>query len=86
MYLAEIETRVSGIPCRIGVEEWPSEDDGGCWTVLDRRGRPAPWLARKATERDDDRMRDAIDCYLAGERQDAEEARAELRWYARHGY
>lgn len=60
-YIAEIETRVAGIPCIIGVEEYqPGSYDRSCdsdmdyygyteWQVLDRRGRPAPWLARKLT-------------------------------------
>jgi hypothetical protein len=66
-YIAEIETRVAGIPCLIGVVEYFSvagsysqnaasdwdyygytESD---WEVCDRRGRPAPWLARKLTDK-----------------------------------
>lgn len=62
-YLAEIESRVSGIPCLIGVTEYsgikgsysynaPSDLDYYGYTevdfdVLDRRGRPAAWLERK---------------------------------------
>lgn len=76
MYITEIETRIAGIPCRIGVTEWEKyrpgrssgpvescyEDEGGCgcWEVLDRRGRPAPWLERKMTEQDESR----IECEL----------------------
>lgn len=62
-YLAEIEARVAGIPCLIGVTDFhrtsgsyvysaPSDHDY-CGTVevsfdvLDRRGRPAAWLERK---------------------------------------
>ena len=86
MYLAEIETRVSGIPCRIGVEEWPTEDDNGCWMILDRRGRPAPWLDRKVTEKDADQMLDAIERHLIGERKTADESWAELRKAARQGW
>ena len=66
-FIAEIETRVAGIPCVIGVVEYFSvagsysqnaasdwdyygytESD---WEVCDRRGRPAPWLARKLTDK-----------------------------------
>ena len=66
-YIAEIETRVAGIPCLIGVVEYFSvagsysqnaasdwdyygytESD---WEVCDRRGRPAPWLARKLNDK-----------------------------------
>ena len=62
-YIAEIETRVAGIPCIIGVEEYqPGSYDKWCdsdvdyygyseWEVLDSRGRPAPWLARKLTDK-----------------------------------
>lgn len=68
-YLAEIETRVAGIPCLIGVIDYssvkgsysynaPSDLDfygyTECdWDILDRRGRPAPWLQRKVTTRDE---------------------------------
>lgn len=64
-YIAEIETRVAGIPCIIGVTEYSSVagdsradsdwDYNGYteseWEVCDRRGRPAPWLARKVTDK-----------------------------------
>lgn len=62
-YLAEIDARVAGIPCLIGVTEFnrtsgsysynaPSDHDYYGYTevefdVLDRRGRPAAWLERK---------------------------------------
>jgi len=70
MYEAEIETRVAGIPCIVAVEEYfegsfnynaASDVDyyGSCsWVVLDRRGRPAPWLERKL-DRDECRRIDA---------------------------
>ncbi len=70
-YIAEIESRVAGIPCLIGVSHFdsvrgsysynaPSDMDyygytESEWDVLDRRGRPAAWLERKLT--DDDRQR-----------------------------
>ena len=66
-YIAEIETRVAGIPCIIGVTEYecvkgsssyPAASDWDyhgytdCdFEVLDRRGRPAPWLERKLTDK-----------------------------------
>ena len=62
-YVAEIDARVAGIPCLIGVTEYshtsgsysynaPSDHDYYGYTevdfeVLDRRGRPAAWLERK---------------------------------------
>jgi len=62
-YIAEIETRIAGIPCIIAVVDYTSVkgsysynadsdwDYHGYteseWEVCDRRGRPAPWLAKK---------------------------------------
>jgi len=62
-YIAEIDSRVAGIPCKIGVTEYnstrgsyshnaDSDLDFYGYTemdfeVLDRRGRPAAWLERK---------------------------------------
>ena len=70
-YITEIESRVAGIPCLIGVSHFDcvrgsysynaaSDMDyygysESEWDVLDRRGRPAAWLERKLT--DDDRRR-----------------------------
>jgi len=70
-YITEIESRVAGIPCLIGVTHFDcvrgsysynaaSDMDyygysESEWDVLDRRGRPAAWLERKLT--DDDRKR-----------------------------
>jgi hypothetical protein len=65
-----IETRISGIPCLIevtvfshyaGRDTWGSDWDynGGTeveFEVCDRRGRPAPWLERKMTNKDYDRI------------------------------
>ena len=66
MYQAEFESRVAGIPCIIGVTHYvrvkgshsynaASDMDYYGYTecdfvVLDRRGRPAPWLERKLTD------------------------------------
>lgn len=68
----EFESRVCGIPCLIRVTSYeayvpartygPPENcypaEGGCgdWEVLDRRGRPAPWLERKLTKDDISRI------------------------------
>lgn len=57
-------SRIAGIPCLIEVRELsverPSWDYPGHEhfdaVVLDTRGRPAPWLARKATPTDDARL------------------------------
>lgn len=79
MFKAEIETRVSGIPCRIGVESyfkqapdrgsWESDWDyhgyvQADWQILDRNGRPAAWLERKLTAGDEDRIEAEIDAYF----------------------
>lgn len=75
-YIAEIEHRVAGIPCLIGVTHYESVrgsysyhadsdmDYYGYteseWEILDRRGRPAPWLARKFTAADTASIEEAI--------------------------
>jgi hypothetical protein len=80
-FIAEIETRVAGIPCIIGVvnyecvrgsysrnaaSDWDyagyTESD---WEVLDRRGRPAPWLQRKVGDDDVERIESEIQDYFA---------------------
>ena len=66
-YIAEIETRVAGIPCIVGVTYFESvrgsynyhaasDMDYHGYTecefeVLDRRGRKAPWLERKINDK-----------------------------------
>ena len=66
-YITEIETRVVGIPCIIGVTHFESvrgsfnyhaasDYDYHGYTecefeVLDRRGRKAPWLERKLNDK-----------------------------------
>lgn len=71
-YLLEFETHVGGLPCRVGCTAWepytpgrtsgppeschPAEGGHGEWQLLDRRGRPAPWLARKLTPHDEQRI------------------------------
>ena len=63
----EFDHRISGIPCIIrgteyrryrpeivaGTVENSHQADGGtaAWIVLDRKGRPAPWLERKLSDR-----------------------------------
>lgn len=75
-YIAEIEARVCGIPCLIGVIDYeayvpakvsgppeycyPSEGGYGDWEILDQRGRPAPWLAKKMTAKDHDEVDEII--------------------------
>jgi hypothetical protein len=79
-YIAEIETRVAGIPCIIGVTEYDSVDGSYNynassdmdyygyseieWVVCDRRGRPAPWLEKKMTSKDESRIEREIAKYM----------------------
>jgi len=73
--MTTIETRVAGIPCQALVTYYfsqkpmgPSADsDWDCYgyqevefEVLDRRGRPAPWLAKKLTDKDEQRIEQEI--------------------------
>ena len=72
-YLDKIETRISGIPCLIGVTSYgrpaytagaPENcDPGDCaeYDVLDMRGRPAPWIVQKMKMADDTRILELID-------------------------
>jgi len=79
-FIAEIETRVAGIPCVVGVTSFTrvrgsssrnaasdldyhgySESE---WVVCDRRGRPAPWLERKLTESESNRIESEIAAQL----------------------
>lgn len=66
-YIAEIETRVAGIPCLIGVISFNRVEGSynynaasdmdyygyteSEWEVCDRRGRKAQWLERKLNSR-----------------------------------
>lgn len=69
-----IETRIAGIPCIVETtyistvranhradSDWDytgySELE---WVVLDKRGRPAPWLQRKVTDEDEERIQEEI--------------------------
>lgn len=79
-YIAEIESRVAGIPCIIGVTEyecvkgshsyhaasdWDYHGYTECgFEVCDRRGRPAPWLERKLTDKDSSRIESEIAEYF----------------------
>lgn len=80
MYIAEIETRIAGIPCIIGVTEYssasgsydynaPSDVDyygytESEWEVCDRRGRLAPWLARKLNSKECSRIESEIEKHM----------------------
>lgn len=71
-----LNTRVAGIPCKVRVTELVRAEPGcrsghpDNWTedepaevdfeILDRRGRPAPWLERKASDGDISRITSEI--------------------------
>lgn len=75
-YIAEVEHRICGIPCLIGVIEYyhqegsfnPKEDSDwdfygytdSAWEVLDRKGRKAPWLAKKLDDKEEELIEEAI--------------------------
>ena len=71
-YIAEIESRVAGIPCIIGVVGYvavagdsradSSDDYYGYseWRVCDYRGRTAPWLEAKLTHAEQSRIESEI--------------------------
>jgi hypothetical protein len=72
----QIDTRVAGIPCIVDVtyyepitpgrrwghiDNWTPDEGGELeYTICDRRGRTAPWLTRKVTDRDTDRLKTEI--------------------------
>ena len=80
-YIAEIETRVAGIPCIIGVTEYQcvkgsySYHAASDWDyygyiecefdVLDRRGRKATWLERKLSDKDTSRIESEVAKHFA---------------------
>jgi len=87
MYIAEIETRVAGIPCMIGVIEynkvegsfsyhaasdWDYHGYTDCtWEVLDSRGRKAAWLERKLNKYSRQDIETLIAKYMEAQREDA---------------
>jgi hypothetical protein len=70
----EFESRVCGIPCIIEAEvsgssaNYGDASDHDCWgyteieswKVLDRNGRPAPWLERKLNAKEINRIENEI--------------------------
>ena len=84
--MSEFETRVCGIPCIVRVKYYevyipakvsgppehcyPEEGGEGEWEILDRRGKPAPWLERKMTPADDDQLNREIFNHMESNRDD----------------
>jgi hypothetical protein len=79
-FLAVFDSRVAGIPCQIGVVNYEKHAPMSVhkahsdlefygyseanYVVLDRRGRPAPWLQRKLD--DDSSILEQIDELMGG--------------------
>lgn len=67
--IATTAVRVAGIPACLAVTDYdpgwrgsawePPEPPSVAWQLLDRRGRPAPWLAAKLTRQDAAHLDDA---------------------------
>lgn len=80
MCLAMIDSRVRGIPCKIRIDHYrrvrgsfrrdaPSDMDyygytEMSWEVCDSRGRPAPWLAKKMTRKDDLLVEESVSVHM----------------------
>ena len=74
--VTEFESNLCGIPCKICITSWepyrsailradpedshPAEGGCGDWEILDRNGRPAPWLERKMTKQEQARIENEI--------------------------
>ena len=81
--MTDIQTTIANIPAVIRVHNFVSVrgshsynaqsdmDYNGYteseWEVCDRRGRPAPWLARKINAEITARIEDTISAYMKGE-------------------
>jgi hypothetical protein len=77
-FVAVIDARVCGIPCKLGIEHynkvngrdtWDSDMDyyGYTemeWELLDRNYRPANWLVNKMTKADHAEAEDLIDDFF----------------------
>ena len=76
-----LDTTIAGVPCRIRYQEFPAirgrresgvpmEPDMPAGfeitEVQDSHGRPAPWLERKLTEADEDRILTHIENLFGG--------------------
>ena len=78
--MSEFECTCCGIPCIIRVLSWesfrpayiggppencyPEEGGQGDWEILDRKGRPAPWLETKMTPKERVRIDEKVFEYM----------------------
>lgn len=62
-YFRQEPHRGSAWTCDSDMDFYGYEDI--CYEILDRRGRPAPWLERKLSSKDDDRIRSEISRWMS---------------------
>lgn len=77
-----LETTISGIPCRVEllsyrpyrdnrrghIDDWLPDDPVEIeFEVFDRKGYPAPWLAKKMTDKDIRRIEGELELHLLEE-------------------
>ena len=84
--MSEFESTCCGIPCIIRVTYWeaylpaiiradPGDShpaEGGCgeWEILDRKGKPAPWLEKKLTDKERVRIDEEVFNHMENEHDD----------------
>ena len=84
--MSEFESTCCGIPCIIRVTYWESylpaklsghpdswyPGEGGCgeWEILDRKGKPAPWLEKKLTDKERVRIDEEVFNHMENEHDD----------------
>ena len=84
--MSEFDTTVCGIPCIVRVLSWeryvpakvngppeycyPSEGGYGEWEILDRKGKPAPWLEKKLTDKERVRIDEEVFNHMENEHDD----------------
>lgn len=56
----EVDVRVAGIPCIAAVTDFGLDGDDINWILCDRNGHVAPWLEKKCTLDDNDKIRSKI--------------------------
>ena len=86
--MTEFDTTCCGIPCTVRVTYWepyraakvngppeycyPAEGGEGEWEILDRKGRPAPWLEKKLQNdaRESERLEQEVFDYMENRQDD----------------
>jgi hypothetical protein len=84
--MSEFESTCCGIPCIVRVLSWesylpaiiradpgdshPAEGGYGEWEILDRKGKPAPWLEKKLTDKERLRIDEEVFNHMENEHDD----------------